>query len=76
MRNALAIMLFALAGCAAPAEKAVGMPNPASVHCTELGGKVEIRRDAKGETGYCHLPDGRVIEEWELFRSKAKGEGE
>ena len=49
MRNALAIMLFALAGCAAPAEKAVGMPNPASVHCTELGGKVEIRRDAKGE---------------------------
>lgn len=47
----------------------VGMANPASVHCVEQGGKVEIRKGPDGQTGYCHLPDGRVVEEWVLFRA-------
>jgi len=34
-----------------------------------MGGKIEIRKEAKGEVGYCHLPDGRTIEEWQFFRS-------
>ena len=60
------------AACAPKAaeEKPVGMPNPASVYCTEQGGKLEIRDGGDGQTGYCHLPDGRVVEEWEFFRSK------
>jgi putative hemolysin len=45
------------------------MANPASVHCVKAGGRVEIRKEAAGEVGYCHLPDGRVIEEWQFFRS-------
>ncbi|MDO5614370.1 MAG: DUF333 domain-containing protein [Paracoccus sp. (in: a-proteobacteria)] len=64
----------ALAGCDAAddATPAIGMGNPASAYCVSLGGTVEIRREAAGEAGYCHLPDGRVVEEWELFRAQAK----
>ncbi|MDO5643363.1 MAG: DUF333 domain-containing protein [Paracoccus sp. (in: a-proteobacteria)] len=62
--------LAALAGCT-PEEPAVGMANPASVHCVQQGGKLEIRRESGGEVGYCHLPDGRVIEEWALYRATA-----
>lgn len=71
MKPILLIVPFALLACAPkPAdEKMVGMANPASVHCVKLGGRVEIRKEAGGEVGYCHLPDGRVIEEWKLFRS-------
>ncbi|MNU11485.1 hypothetical protein D3C72_2593810 [compost metagenome] len=45
------------------------MANPASVHCTTLGGKLEIRTGKDGgQYGLCNLPDGRVCEEWALFR--------
>lgn len=43
--------------------------NPASVFCEEQGGTVEIVDEAGGQLGYCNLPDGRRIEEWEFFRS-------
>jgi putative hemolysin len=49
--------------------RAWAMGNPASAYCASLGGRVEIRREAAGEAGYCHLPDGRVVEEWQLFRA-------
>ena len=53
---------------AAPAAKA-GMANPASVHCEKLGGKLDIRTSKDGgQYGMCSLPDGRVCEEWALFR--------
>lgn len=50
------------------ATKAVMIPNPASQHCLERGGKLVIVKDASGERGMCHLPDGTVVEEWELLR--------
>jgi len=34
------------------------------------GGTLEIRKGNKGETGYCNLPDGSIVEEWTLFRSR------
>jgi putative hemolysin len=47
----------------------IGMPNPASVSCTEQGGRVNLRRDAAGNLyGVCLFPDGRECEEWALFR--------
>ena len=47
----------------------LGMPNPASQYCIEQQGELEIRADVKGgQTGYCHLKNGEVIEEWALFR--------
>jgi putative hemolysin len=48
----------------------VGLANPASVFCIEQGGTLELRNTMEGSVGYCHLPDGTVIEEWELFRAK------
>ena len=62
----LSSMPFA-AGAAAP--KPVGMGNPASVHCGEIGGRLVIRKDRAGnEYGFCRLPKGRLCEEWALFR--------
>ena len=66
-----AILLAACSQSTPIKEKAAGIANPASEHCVKLGGKIEIRKGAGGEIGYCHLPDGRVIEEWQLFRSSA-----
>ncbi|MFB2531830.1 DUF333 domain-containing protein [Paracoccus sp. p3-h83] len=67
----LGLAALSLAGCMADGDSpAIGMANPASVHCVQQGGKVEIRRDAQGgESGWCHLPDGRLVEEWALYRS-------
>ncbi|MGO1073315.1 putative hemolysin [Lysobacter sp. CA199] len=79
----LSLSLLALSACstpstpagetaaagAEPAARSVGMANPASVHCHKLGGKLEIRSDKDGgQYGLCTLPDGRVCEEWALFR--------
>lgn len=53
----------------AAAQKPVGMANPASAHCGEIGGRLVIRKDRAGnEYGFCRLPKGRLCEEWALFR--------
>lgn len=44
--------------------------NPASVFCIEQGGTLEIVDDGTGQLGYCTLPDGTRVEEWEYFRSQ------
>lgn len=62
-----------VAGCAAPAGETpapAGLANPASEHCVKAGGRLEIRDEQGGQTGYCHLPDGRVVEEWAFFRER------
>lgn len=52
----------------APAQNA-GLANPASVNCVQtLSGQLEIVNTAQGQVGMCHLQDGRVCEEWTLFR--------
>ncbi|GBR04317.1 hypothetical protein GLI01_22640 [Gluconacetobacter liquefaciens] len=62
--------ILVLSGCAATEKsRQVGMPNPASTYCVKQGGTLEIRTEPGGQVGYCHLPDGRVVEEWTLFRS-------
>ncbi|WP_080963087.1 DUF333 domain-containing protein [Pseudomonas fluorescens] len=74
VRIYLIIAAIGLTGCASASPevgKDVQIANPASEHCVKIGGRLEIRKEAAGEVGYCHLPDGRIIEEWELFR-KAK----
>jgi putative hemolysin len=44
--------------------------NPASVYCENQGGALEIRESEAGQTGYCVFEDGRICEEWALFRDK------
>ncbi|MEO5756694.1 MAG: DUF333 domain-containing protein [Mesorhizobium sp.] len=47
----------------------VGMANPASVHCGAIRGRFVVRKDKAGnEYGFCRLPNGRLCEEWALFR--------
>ena len=47
------------------------MPNPASVHCEQNGGKLELRQDASGGiTSVCVFPDGSKCEEWAYFRGE------
>jgi hypothetical protein len=71
MRIYLIVAAIGLAGCSSESsevEKCDQIANPASEHCLKMGGRLEIRKEAGGEVGYCHLPDGRIIEEWELLR--------
>lgn len=56
-----------LSGCA-PTGPKVGMANPASTYCVDIGGSVSIQNTGGGDIGICTLPDGSTIEEWELFR--------
>lgn len=51
-------------------EDSTQMANPASVFCIEQGGTLDIVDEANGQVGYCNLPDGTRIEEWEYYRSQ------
>ncbi|BBF85516.1 putative hemolysin [Aquitalea magnusonii] len=54
---------------ASPAMPAVGLANPASLHCLQRGGQLLPRQDQTGnEYAMCRLPDGQLLEEWALFR--------
>ena len=63
------LTILLLSGCS-PKEpdQTVTIANPASEHCVKKGGKLEIVKEESGEKGMCHLADGTVVEEWELFR--------
>lgn len=62
------LSVLALAAALSGGAAAVGLPNPASAYCLEIGGTLEMREETGGTVGYCRLPDGRVVEEWTLFR--------
>ena len=54
-----------------PAPPMVGMANPASVYCIQQGGHLLPQKDNAGnEYSLCQLADGRVVEEWTLFRQQ------
>jgi putative hemolysin len=49
----------------------VGMANPASLNCGNLGGTLEIKKDTAGnEFGMCNFQNGTSCEEWALFRNE------
>jgi uncharacterized protein len=49
----------------------VGMANPASVNCGNIGGTTEIKKNPDGsEYGMCTFPNGTSCEEWALFRNE------
>ncbi|MBZ9810211.1 DUF333 domain-containing protein [Mesorhizobium sp. BR1-1-9] len=65
----LALMSLMPIGALSAPRKQVGMANPASVHCAQIGGRLTIRKDKAGnQYGFCDLPNGRLCEEWALFR--------
>ena len=58
----------ALIGAPSEAQTLVGMANPASTYCQSIGGRSELRKTPEGVSGFCHLPDGKVMPEWDLYR--------
>lgn len=65
---------FAISACSSnkPQDTEVDIANPASEFCIkEKNGRIEIITDESGnQRGMCHLPDGTLIDEWELFRKE------
>lgn len=63
--------LVAACSSVAPVKEAppVQLANPASQFCVQSGGTLRIEKTPAGEAGICVLPNGREIDEWELFRS-------
>lgn len=57
-------------GTTTPAAGTTQIANPASVHCEQQGGKLEIERAPDGERGICVLPDGTRCEEWAYMRGE------
>ncbi len=54
-----------------PATPRVGLANPASVFCTDKGGRLNITTDATGgQVGLCVFPDGSQCEEWAFYQGK------
>ncbi|MGA9276334.1 DUF333 domain-containing protein [Ilumatobacter sp.] len=72
----VAVLTFvgSIAACGsddAPTEDPVTEANPASVFCVDQGGAVDIVDEADGQVGYCVLPDGTRVDEWEYFRANS-----
>ncbi len=77
MKRALVLLIaagaFTMGACGddsepSPSPDTTGIANPASTFCVEQGGTVEIVDETDGQVGYCNLPDGTRVEEWEYFR--------
>ena len=50
--------------------KPLRIPTPASLYCIKKGGTLSMTpTEKKGDIGYCHLPDGRIVEEWSFFNA-------
>ncbi|HSP30786.1 MAG TPA: DUF333 domain-containing protein [Halomonas sp.] len=69
----LFVALLPLAGCAASG----GDPNSqnemtqsAAEYCESIGGETEVQETRLGTGRYCRLPDGRVENQWQLYRSE------
>lgn len=62
----LSVIILTASPALATAETTIA--NPASVFCVESGGKSVIETEADGQRGYCILPDGTKVDEWEYFR--------
>jgi putative hemolysin len=48
----------------------IGIPNPASFYCQEMGYKLELRESDQGTEGICIFPDGKECEEWDFLAGK------
>ncbi len=58
-----------LTACVAqPQSIRAGLVNPASAYCHVQGGRTLMGYTAEGQQGLCYLPDGSLIDEWELYR--------
>jgi len=45
----------------------IGVPNPASFYCQEMGYELDLRDTDGGTEGICVMPNGAECEEWEFL---------
>lgn len=45
----------------------IGMPNPASFYCQEMGYELRTQETNQGTEGICVFPNGAECEEWEFL---------
>lgn len=45
----------------------IGIPNPASFYCQEMGYALELKDSDDGTEGICRFPDGKECEEWDFL---------
>lgn len=66
------VAMLLLAGCAT-GERAgtqTSMRGAATEYCESMGGQSEVQETRLGSDRYCRLPDGRVENEWQFYRSE------
>jgi uncharacterized protein len=71
--TALALIAVALTGCADTSTDTddVGLSNPASEHCVDQGGRLDIREHTEGDQyGVCVFDDGSERDEWAFYRDE------
>ena len=72
----LGTVLLSLVAACSPATKesksSTELPNPASTHCAQSGGTLDIKTGPEGQYGLCRFPDGSYCEEWAFFRRECK----
>ena len=73
LSKVVAVAIFAVlaAGCqpVMPVSEPAQLANPASEHCVDQGGSLDIRTETDGgQVGYCQFSDGSECEEWSYFR--------
>ncbi len=49
------------------ADQFIGIPNPASFYCQEMGYELDLRDSDDGTAGICIFPDGKECEEWDFL---------
>ena len=72
-RLCLFTVFLVVAGCA-PQKGGEHSPNQmaqrAADYCESVGGETEVQETRLGTGRYCRLPDGRVENQWQLYRSE------
>ena len=68
MAGNMTIAYYGECGDKDDSDSSLGMANPASVFCDEIGGESILSNDTDDSSSLCRLQSGEEIEEWELYR--------
>ena len=65
------IVVLALPICFSFNQFALGITNPATTYCQDLGYEWIVEKTEKGEIGICKFPDGTTVEDWDFLKGKS-----
>ena len=61
---------YEVSPCSCDAAGNIGLRNPATVYCKEMGYEYKIVQSEDGERGICVLPDGNECDAWAFYRGE------